>query len=1047
MLSLHQSLLRPLPPHLHPPSLSLFDTHANLVWVADAAGHVSSYTSSLEPYTAFAAPAPTAALSTTRNAVVALSPHMLTARSRSAMPRARAESAERLVVMSPGLAEDSVVAAGEGIHVYDVNRMLRTASSKSDQVHLLKTCGKHIVTGTGLAIHVSVTENGKIKELAQFSLSGPSLLSAHGTTVLAACTLRRLGASSPDPLISVFDLRQMRPIAPVLFPAGAAFVALHPRIHNLCYALSSGGILQIMDLYDPTSFRIFQMNLPQGFGTSPTSRVVSFDVSSTGDHLVMTDSANNVHLWLTDFSAPFNSHAQPLVYPEAAVIPVPTFSPDDYSQLLNTVGMPYYKELLLSNYPLDLTFGAGTLSKKIPRELRVTALFQPMAYSRSRYGPRNVHQLWYSLERKKHEGPAFISQQDESRKSDDALLRTNPERTTEIPPAFSKLHILYLKFGIEDFDFAFYNRSNGLLSGLEVDVPNSYTNSVLALYRCVPAVYNAVTRALLSPPLENRVLCELGYLYDMMAHSGGRACRAGNLQSVLRERDWGTPGDSLAILAEGFNRYLLDKIGGVLFSMAKETETRLTMCTHLIRSVDHITTLELETPPETPFRRKERTLPSILPYIQAAMTQQTQDLVGMWCGECGRVQPMAVWRTVRALPGILALSMRLDDDREMIRSVLQQYAAQGGEQSWLVREFYAKMSNSLQRPIVKATEAEFGTQDKKSKRKNEVVKYTLAGFVCEVSGSGESSTSEDHHLVTFVQIDGSWYLVNDFLVVPISQKEALNFLYWWKKPLLAIYQSTKVDCRFQYELDTSQLDTSVLYRDHFARGTREGKQVEYELLTQEEAPQPGTLVALDAEFVVLAREQHEMALDGTRVLVTPKRLALARVSVVRGSGEKKGVAFIDDYIVIEERIEDYLTSFLGIEPGDLDPETLKKTLTLSDVAYRKLWLLLQLGVVFVGHGLSNDFRAINIMVPEHQVRDTLVLYLKKNVKRKLGLKFLMYIVLGKKVQEGNHDSIEDAKSALDLYDRYESLKAEGKIDEELDRIYSEGSRLGFRVPI
>ncbi len=124
----------------------------------------------------------------------------------------------------------------------------------------------------------------------------------------------------------------------------------------------------------------------------------------------------------------------------------------------------------------------------------------------------------------------------------------------------------------------------------------------------------------------------------------------------------------------------------------------------------------------------------------------------------------------------------------------------------------------------------------------------------------------------------------------------------------------------------------------------------------------------------------------------------------------------------------------------------KKSLTYLEVAYRKLWLLLQIGVIFVGHGLANDFRAINIQVPEDQVRDTLILYSKKEVKRKLGLKFLTYMILGKNVQTGNHNSIEDARSALDLYDKYLELVKENKLKDELDRVYLEGARTGFKVP-
>jgi PAB-dependent poly(A)-specific ribonuclease subunit 2 len=53
--------------------------------------------------------------------------------------------------------------------------------------------------------------------------------------------------------------------------------------------------------------------------------------------------------------------------------------------------------------------------------------------------------------------------------------------------------------------------------------------------------------------------------------------------------------------------------------------------------------------------------------------------------------------------------------------------------------------------------------------------------------------------------------------------------------------------------------------------------------------------------------------DGTRRVLRPARLGLARVSVLRGSGPKESVPFIDDYIHTSEDIVNYLTEFSGIQ--------------------------------------------------------------------------------------------------------------------------------------
>lgn len=149
----------------------------------------------------------------------------------------------------------------------------------------------------------------------------------------------------------------------------------------------------------------------------------------------------------------------------------------------------------------------------------------------------------------------------------------------------------------------------------------------------------------------------------------------------------------------------------------------------------------------------------------------------------------------------------------------------------------------------------------------------------------------------------------------------------------------------------------VIKYSHFSARSEIKRQ--YKLLTNQEAPKPGTLVAMDAEFVMLQQEETEIISDGTKSLVRPKQLSLARVSVIRGEGPEKGVPFIDDFIITRDVIVDYLTEFSGIEPGDLDPSISKRALVTLQTSYKRLWLLLNLGCVFIGHGLHNDFRTIS----------------------------------------------------------------------------------------
>jgi len=111
----------------------------------------------------------------------------------------------------------------------------------------------------------------------------------------------------------------------------------------------------------------------------------------------------------------------------------------------------------------------------------------------------------------------------------------------------------------------------------------------------------------------------------------------------------------------------------------------------------------------------------------------------------------------------------------------------------------------------------------------------------------------------------------------------------------------------------------------------------------------------------------------------------------------------------------------------------------------KLRYLVDKGYTFVGHGLSNDFRIINVHVPRDQIIDTVNLFHLPN-RRKISLRFLVHYLLGHNIQADVHDSIEDARSALLLYKKYLALKKEGMFEETLEQVYEAGAKCGWQVP-
>jgi len=139
-----------------------------------------------------------------------------------------------------------------------------------------------------------------------------------------------------------------------------------------------------------------------------------------------------------------------------------------------------------------------------------------------------------------------------------------------------------------------------------------------------------------------------------------------------------------------------------------------------------------------------------------------------------------------------------------------------------------------------------------------------------------------------------------------------------------------------------------------------------------------------------------------------------------------------------------LTEFSGIKFGDLDPLLSRYTLTPLKLVYKKLRVLVDRGCIFIGHGLSKDFRIINIFVPPEQVIDTVDLYFLRARQRRLSLRFLSWFVLNEHIQTDTHDSIEDARSALNLYKAYNELEKQGLFDQKLEELYTEGRLYNFK---
>ncbi|ODV88230.1 hypothetical protein CANARDRAFT_26383 [[Candida] arabinofermentans NRRL YB-2248] len=1059
----------------------IFDDTHELIWVGDSEGYVYSYHSiKLTPYTSVRAhTGPVLKILNHKKGIVSLSSDSIRFGTKQGITKfvIKSEQLTGFGCMSyTSNTQTELFVGGSaqtlGNKILKIDLISGTISGHidyHDDLILMDTNLKYVILGKvdGTIDILEPKHNSVVKQFRAHSASLSSICVKDNTLVTTGYSLRQ-DHYIPDPLVNTFDLKTLNHMTPVAFPVGATHVRMHPTAPNIIVVVSNMGQLTFIDMFNPTNLQLYQPEL--------SSFVSLCDMSPSGECFVFIDALQKMYLWSNSknvMEAPrFAIYSRPLPYASMDQETIPASNKLDFETYtpLNSIKLPHYDSMLLSAWPAEMKFQTGAMPRQIdPEILRSSKTidgFTIARYNKEKYGPRNLYQKYEPLYKKKVDGtifPKFISERDDDADENEEKVKQkhiNMEKafiytsdSGDVPNAFKKVDILYSKFGVDDFDFDFYN--NTKYAGLETHVDNSYCNAIFQLYRFVPSIFNFVVKTLAEDvKYDDSVLAELGYLYDMLVKANGKHCAASNFQrlfaTIPKAKELGLlQGDSKSRddygqrkLIQTFNRFLLDKLvedEKTLYNTAQphhlnsicgvNTETSITslFCNLDFKSNSIFHSIEINSVPQYPLLQTNLT---ILNHMEASMNKVTQH--NIVCENCKQQHVVDAMLSIKSLPPVVTLNLDLNNEQ---MNEIRNY------DNWLVPEFYSTTSPSG-RPILRTNVIAGGSTN--------LNKYELIGYVAEIT-----SRDNINHMVTMIRINddnnntsnSQWYLFNDFLVTKISEEEVLNLTHWWKRPVVVVYRSTEAESSFNYEDWKTTIDDSILYRDHFAKGTRDSKIIEYELLTKEEAPKPGTLVAIDAEFVRVSPDEYEFKANGTRTLVRPRKLTLARISVLRGDGPKEGKAFIDDYIATDEsKVDDYITSFSGIEPGDLDPNTSKRSVVTLQTAYRKIWLLLNLGCIFVGHSLGGDFRTINIQIPPQQVRDTAEFFYLKKEKRKLGLKFLIYQLFDDRIQTGNHDSIEDAYSALKLYKKYLQLKKNGTLEKTLQRIYLEGQFSRFKVP-
>ncbi len=164
--------------------------------------------------------------------------------------------------------------------------------------------------------------------------------------------------------------------------------------------------------------------------------------------------------------------------------------------------------------------------------------------------------------------------------------------------------------------------------------------------------------------------------------------------------------------------------------------------------------------------------------------------------------------------------------------------------------------------------------------------------------------------------------------------------------------------------------------------------------------------AVRAQYVALDCEMVGIGTDG-------RKSALARVSLVDWNLN----VLLDTFVQVPIRVTDFRTHVSGVEPKHIKNHN--GAMDVKQCRDRVAQLIK--GKILVGHALTNDFKALMLTHPKDKIRDTskyrpfqrygngkwrarkLRDLVKENLKGKEGF------------QEGEHDSVQDARATMELF--------------------------------
>ncbi|MDP2438645.1 MAG: exonuclease domain-containing protein, partial [archaeon] len=602
-----------------------------------------------------------------------------------------------------------------------------------------------------------------------------------------------------------------------------------------------------------------------------------------------------------------------------------------------------------------------------------------------------------------------------------------------------------------------------MLTALCNTLPNSYINPLLYSLYLIPSFRAFYLNHLCAK--SNCLSCEAGFLFQLLDASGGGAIEASNMlrtfQRMSRAKQMGLivqqnppplAKSPHSCFIERALRFFLqqlhlehltntphpmyaaqpppaqDDIIEQLFGYHQDVEQTCHACSTTSASSPLMFWLDLEYP------AYRHPVPSFATTLKRSLNRDFSHR--RWCEQCSSYQEHSVHQSNKSLPNVICVNANLEQPEQL---QFWKPAAKDAESraSWLPIKirFVSAGSEML---VEECSDTASGP--------NVYEMISTVSHVADPTPSGDLS-----HYVALVNVrsgyfpashqygrhhsDAGWYLMNDGSLFPVSENEALSFDQPWKTPNILLYARSNLSqvvppAPFVNPITDHVWQLPDPYADIRPAEYRAGPR---SFQVPERLPEKGELIAIDIECVV---NSHLIPLEEVHSTFQIGHFSLARVSVIHERDED-GMPILDDYIEAQEEVENYLTRYSGIEEGNLDPHVSEHHVLPLKYCYVKLRNLIDRGAIFVGHGLQQDLQIMNLYVCPSQIIDTVGLFRLKN-QRNIKLAVLTRFLLASNIQEHTHCSIEDARSAMQVYRKYQQLLEENRLADVVHELYRVG---------